>query len=458
MKTVIIWLAIVNLITITNAPWAAVLESPNQGVNLSGIGFISGWKCNATDITITINDEEHLPVAMHQERSDLLEVCGSIRHGFIKQVNWAWPTISDGEHVVVAYDEGVEFDRVEFTVGTLGEEFVTDVERRKIVNGFPSLTEYTVMEWNQSTQHFEALSVMGKEPGNDYDPVFWAEFDSPRSFFGEPWAEELLYAEVPNVDNCEAGRLTELAKNRALEAVNQIRGLHGLPPLKYSTLYDDQVQQSSLIQQANNFLTHVPPASSKCYTEEGWEGSRTSNISGGTKNRDPAASIIKLATDAYNLHTIAAVGHRRAILSPFKTYFSYGQVGNVATQKRGGFLKEPPLTPQVNVDFIAYPYGTFPDILLTSDPPWSFEVLRKNQLNYSGDLLGNSTITVTRVSNKEQLPIYNRYTGPNFMSWKVEAWEYHTLYKVEIRNVTLKDESTRNYSYSVFIKKPEANN
>ena len=97
MKTVVIWMAIVSLMAITHTPQAAVLESPNQGVNLSGIGFISGWKCNATDITVTINEGEHLSVAMHQERGDLINVCGSRRHGFIKQVNWAWPHVSDGE-------------------------------------------------------------------------------------------------------------------------------------------------------------------------------------------------------------------------------------------------------------------------------------------------------------------------------------------------------------------------
>ena len=63
-----------------------------------------------------------------------------------------------------------------------------------------------------------------------------------------PWEEDLLYAEVPDVDNCQAGKLTELAKNRALEAVNQIRSLHGLAPLKYSAFYDNQMQESSLIQ------------------------------------------------------------------------------------------------------------------------------------------------------------------------------------------------------------------
>ena len=469
MKTVIIWLAMVYLITITATLQAAVLESPNQGVNLSGIGFISGWKCSATDITITINDGEHLVVAMHQERADLIGVCGSTRHGFIKQVNWAWPIISDGKHVIVAYDEGVEFDRVEFTVGTLGEEFVTGLERRTVIEGFPSPNEYTVMEWNQSTQHFEAFSVMGGESENDYDPVFWAEFDNPRNLFGEPWEEELLYAEVPNVDNCEAGSLSELAKNRALEAANQIRGLHGLSPLKYSTLYDNQMQQASLILQANKFLTHVPP-SAKCYTEEGAEGVQTSNlsiISANIKNLDPADHIILLANDYYDIALPGSASRRRWILNPFATYFSYGQAGiYFATQKIKGFLKEPTRTPQINVDFVAFPYETYPYNLLNEDPPWSFSVIidKRNLSNNQGDFFKNARVTVTDVSDEVTLPISNQYTDthgfglPNFLSWKVEAWEHNTLYKVDIKNVKLKSGTTRNYSYLVFIKQQSLDN
>ena len=51
--------------------WAAFLESPAPAAVVSGIGFISGWKCDASNITVTIDDGEHLPVAMFQERSDL---------------------------------------------------------------------------------------------------------------------------------------------------------------------------------------------------------------------------------------------------------------------------------------------------------------------------------------------------------------------------------------------------
>jgi len=82
--------------------------------------------------------------------------------------------------VVVAYDKGVEFDRVEFTVGTLGEEFIQGVEQRTVIEDFPSPDEYTVMEWNESTQHFEVLSVLGgeqRETEVQYDSTFWTNLE-----------------------------------------------------------------------------------------------------------------------------------------------------------------------------------------------------------------------------------------------------------------------------------------
>ena len=140
---------------------AAILESPAAGATLSGLGFISGWKCAATEITVSVDDGEPLPVAMHQTRGDLRAVCGSTRHGFIRQVNWA--VLGDGEHTVIAYDGGVEFDRATFTVGTTGEEFLRDVSRRTVIDGFPGPGERTLLEWNESTQHFEIAAVWGSE-------------------------------------------------------------------------------------------------------------------------------------------------------------------------------------------------------------------------------------------------------------------------------------------------------
>ena len=463
-KNIIIWLTFANLMITTNTSLAASLESPANGATLSGIGFISGWKCHATDITISIDDKEPIPVAMEQERGDLLihNNCGdgTIHHGFIQQINWA--LLGQGEHIVKAYDEGVEFGRAVFTVGTIkGEEFLSGVTLEKTVDGFPNPDQQALIGWNESTQHFEVVYVRRKGSTNNYDESYWKEYNNSLRMAEGIWDPELLYAVEPDVNNCQEGRLSQTAKNRALEAVNQIRALHGLVPLRYSSIYNSQVQKASLIQEANNTINFDPDTSFKCYTKEGRDGSYSSLISWQPEeNADPATHIIQLVNDSYNADFLS---NRRFILDPFLTYFTYGQIKRFGVQKILDFDSEPDRTPQIiNVNFIAFPYKTYPFNLLKNNPPWSFSVVssKRDYWGNHGDFFKNASITVTRVSDGTQLKInklkndfYYYYGLPNFVSWNVEDWEYDTLYEVNIKNVTLKNRTTRNYSYSVFVQK-----
>ena len=132
---------------------AAVLESPAHQAVVSGIGFIGGWKCDANNITVTIDGGAHISVAMGQPRGDTQPLCDTINNGFIQQINWAH--VGDGEHEAGAYDNGVEFSRSTFTVGSTGEEFLQGVRRRQLLENFPALKETTEVQWNESTQHFE---------------------------------------------------------------------------------------------------------------------------------------------------------------------------------------------------------------------------------------------------------------------------------------------------------------
>ena len=459
-KAPLYWLAAIYLLAAPVKPEAAVLESPGASAVLSGIGFISGWKCDASNITVVIDENgEHLSVAMHQERGDLRSVCGgTIRHGFIKQFNWA--LLGDGEHVVVAYDEGVEFARSTFTVGTTGEEFLTDVSRRTVLDGFPSPGERAVLEWNESTQHFEVVTVWGVALDGEYDRSYWRQYTEDQKTRAFTTDEE-LYAELPDVETCFAGRLTQAAKNRALGGANQIRALHGLTPLVYSTAYSQQMQEAALIQAAAGYPGHEPDPNAECYTVEGAEGSGTSNLFGGAGNRDPADHMVGWANDFNSRSTVAAVGHRRWVLNPWVSYFAYGQVYGYAAQKGFDYTLEPSRVSPITVDFVAFPYEVYPFHLVEGDPPWSFSVIEypaaawKNIFDYFQD----TTITVTRVVDETELSITDRYADAlggglsNVLSWQVAGWAYDTLYEVEISGVALQDGTTRDYVYSVFIER-----
>lgn len=53
--------------------WGAVLGNPGNGGLYSGIGVISGWKCEADgDLTIVFNDDgNHIPLLYGTERTDV---------------------------------------------------------------------------------------------------------------------------------------------------------------------------------------------------------------------------------------------------------------------------------------------------------------------------------------------------------------------------------------------------
>ena len=137
----------------------SALDIPGNGDTLSGIGVISGWKCQAAgNITISLDAGDPIPATYGFPRGDTAPVCGDDGHnGFFSFFNWA--ILGDGEHTAVAYDNGVEFARSTFTVVTTGEEFVVGAHARVRVPDFPSPGEITWFTWNQSTQHLEMASV-----------------------------------------------------------------------------------------------------------------------------------------------------------------------------------------------------------------------------------------------------------------------------------------------------------
>lgn len=468
MKKAAICLALVSLLASLIVVQAAVLESPADDATLSGIGFISGWKCTAERITVRIDDGDPIRVLYGNGRLDthvsLGGPCQERHTGYILQVNWA--ELGDGEHVVVAYDNGVEFDRATFTVGSTGEKFVEGVRRRTVVDGFPAPGERALLEWNESTQHFEVLTVFESPVRAVYDEEWWRQYNDDL-VAGTYKTKEFLYVEEPDVAACEAGELAVGAKNRVLAAANQIRGLHGLSAVRYSSRYDQQVQQAALIHTAGG-KRHHPDPSARCYTQAGAAGSATSNLWRYTRNGrsvdlDPAFYVVDMTNDANNTNLVAAAGHRRWMLNPFTSYMSYGQAEGGVALKVFGFDGEPVVRPRIEVDFVAFPFEVYPFNLVLGDPPWSFSVIedKENLSNNRHDYFREATITVIRTEDETELAITDRYTDttnrglPNVLSWQVEGWDYDTLYEVEISNVAMQSGETRSYSYQVFIVRDE---
>ena len=155
VQTPIVFLLRLCMILILLAPplsQAAVLGIPSSGFTYSGVGVLSGWKCEAGELTVRFDGGPPLPLVYGSERKDVLDAgaCDHAEVGFV--AIWNWANLGDGPHTAVVYDDGVEFARSTFTVTTLGEAFVEGASGECTIADFPSPGESARFAWNQTTQ------------------------------------------------------------------------------------------------------------------------------------------------------------------------------------------------------------------------------------------------------------------------------------------------------------------
>jgi hypothetical protein len=346
---------------------------------------------------------------------------------------------------------------------------------------------FVFSHWKKQKLYFCGDKTVGCHlytTGFENEPVLLGILESDAVFYLEPvfvnksgynisyWANTLaqidtgshssndyLYSIAPNVDQCDPGALTEAAKNRALTALNNTRALLGLPPAEYDNFYDMQVQEASLVQRANNYLSHFPEPADTCYTASAETGSSTSNITGGPQ-ADPASQIFGWANDNNNVASLMAAGHRRWIVFPELGYISYGQVQGYAAQKVFGF-GQPPATPvSPDIDYVAFPFKTFPYVLVSAGDkptPWSISIVPPNGTNSPFNYFANATVTVENAESGASLPVHSQYSDTqrfglaNFLSWMVDGWEYDTHYTVTIDNISMPDGDIRKVQYAVLL-------
>ena len=117
----------------------------------SGIGLFRGWHCNAGSITLAIDAAPPVPAVYGTVRPDTAAVCGDENNGFDLLYNFN--LLGDGAHTVRALADGVEFASANFTVTTLGQEFVRGLsadDEWYLV----SLAKSIRVSWVESKQNF----------------------------------------------------------------------------------------------------------------------------------------------------------------------------------------------------------------------------------------------------------------------------------------------------------------
>ncbi len=136
------------------------LENPQPASYLSGITVFSGWACQPgteikrVDVEI---DGSPLQASYGTERLDTVGVCGDTNNGWglLFNVN----RLGDGQHTVRALVDGSELGQADFTVTTLGAEYLQGVSGTYRLMDFPKNGDSVVVTWQENLQNFVIKSA-----------------------------------------------------------------------------------------------------------------------------------------------------------------------------------------------------------------------------------------------------------------------------------------------------------
>ena len=111
-----------------------------------------------------------------------------------------------------------------------------------------------------------------------------------------------------SVGSCMVGDISADGRANALRMVNLMRWLADLPAVTTDAASDGLAQACALMMTANDDLSHSPPMSWDCYSQDGADGAGSGNIS----SVPGVESVLSYMVDPGNETTL---GHRRWILS-----------------------------------------------------------------------------------------------------------------------------------------------
>lgn len=259
-----------------------------------------------------------------------------------------------------------------------------------------------------------------------------------------------------NVASCNPGTTSQIFRDAVVKRINYFRAMAGVPA-QVSLLdgYNQKAQKAALMMSANNALSHNPPTSWKCYTDQGHEAAGNSNIALGAYGLEAITLYMKDPGTGNS-----AVGHRRWILYPQTQNMGTGDIPGDGGYREANDLwvfdnhtwDARPATREV---FVAWPPpGYVPYTVIY--PRWSF--------SYAGANFDSATVSMTE--NGVNMPV-TRYTpvngyGENTLVWirtgmnEWSSWpkpSSDTVFVVTVSNVMIGG-SPRSFQYTVIAIDP----
>ena len=133
------------------------LDNPLDGSTQSGNILIYGWHCDAGTIEIIIDDRPTKTAAYGAPRKDTEDKCGDIDNG-VGYVFGSQLLDRDETHTIRALADGIEFDRVQFTVDYFDSSFIRGLNSFVEIT-VPELGKEATLLWQESMQGYVITDV-----------------------------------------------------------------------------------------------------------------------------------------------------------------------------------------------------------------------------------------------------------------------------------------------------------
>jgi uncharacterized protein YkwD len=271
-------------------------------------------------------------------------------------------------------------------------------------------------------------------------------------------SEGVHLAWTGNAAVCDEGATSAEFQDAVVRRINYFRALAGIPAdVGLDATSNAKDQQAALMMSVNDTLSHFPPASWICYSADGAEAARNSNLAIG---RTGPGAIDGYMEDfgAGN----AAVGHRRWLLYPQTQTMGTGDVPGTGSLRGAnavwvfdGNYGGP--RPPTRDDFVAWPppgYVPYPLVY----PRWSLAYpdadFSQSTVSFSSDGVTIPVSLEPRSGNigENTLVWYPASLNPNApFKWPRPSGD--TAYEVDIRNVRIGG-APRDFNYTVIVFDP----
>lgn len=215
-----------------------------------------------------------------------------------------------------------------------------------------------------------------------------------------------------STDTCTVGAESQASLDATLDTVNILRKFAGLGPVTFNAEKNHRALAAAMMMAAQGDLSHDPPSTWKCWTDEGHLGASTSNLYLGASG---AEAMVGFVNDA----GVDSLGHRRWVLDPEAMEMGSGSTGGsnaLVVLDNGGDGSRAASLPADNL--VGWPApGLFPT-------PWIFEdwsVALGNSESAASISMANASVGV-KIDGKDVAVSGIRDLGSGFGTGRTLAW------------------------------------